>query len=141
LRQAYDAVYNEIEKYASVFQSSSKAVTERALSWIMYGQRSLTTGELLAAVSIKTDTMVSKEELLDLCCNLVVVDSGLDAFRFAHFSAREYLETRQEYTPGVTHARLAERCLLACLGYSAPWDLTPVELDGNQRLQDYTVYY
>lgn len=53
--------------------------------------------------------------ILDICCNLVVLDEELDIFRFAHLSVREYLETRSDYAPNEGHALAVERCLLTYL--------------------------
>ena len=59
---------------------------------------------------------ISEDELLDICCNLIVRDDELRVFQFAHLSAREYLEnSRQDYSSSITHAIAAERCLDAVL--------------------------
>jgi hypothetical protein len=49
--------------------------------------------------------------VLNVCCNMVVLDKTLEVFRFAHLSVREYLEDRGEYTKIETHTIAAERCI------------------------------
>ena len=53
----------------------------------------------------------SNDILLDMCCNLVVLDVELDVFRFAHLSVREYIEDLDEYTNIEIHKLAAERCI------------------------------
>ena len=55
---------------------------------------------------------VSRDQILDICCNLVVFDTTLDTFRFVHLSVREFLEKRQEYNSTITNSLAAEACLL-----------------------------
>lgn len=46
---------------------------------------------------------------------MVVFDSTLDTFRFAHLSVSEFLEKLPEYTKEETNALAAKRCLLDVL--------------------------
>lgn len=55
---------------------------------------------------------MQKEQVLDLCHNLVVYDEGLDVFRFAHLSVREFLEKRPEFSDISCNILAAESCLL-----------------------------
>ena len=57
------------------------------------------------------DVKLSAEDLVDLCSSFVVRDTGLDVFRFAHLSVREFLETKGDYEPDRNHALVAELCL------------------------------
>lgn len=56
-------------------------------------------------------TTLTSEEILDVCCNLVVHDTWADTFRFAHLSVREYLENRPEYSEVVQQAAAINQCL------------------------------
>lgn len=55
---------------------------------------------------------LSKDQVLDICCNLVVFDTILDTFRFVNLLVREFLERRQEYNRITTNSLAAETCLL-----------------------------
>lgn len=46
---------------------------------------------------------------------MVVFDTTLDTFRFAHLSVREFLENQPEYTTSTTNAVAAAACLLNVL--------------------------
>jgi hypothetical protein len=43
---------------------------------------------------------------------LILFDTTLDTFRFAHLSVREFLQNRQEYYSAATNSLVAESCLL-----------------------------
>jgi len=49
--------------------------------------------------------------LFDICSNLVVLDSELNALRFAHISFQEFLATREEFASCYTHSVAARSCL------------------------------
>jgi len=109
-----------IESYEAIYQSisnsgyTSRTIAEKVLKWLVCAQRPLKSQELIAAVSVDSqDTFLSSsvEDLLDTCCNMVVLDLELDVFRFAHLSVREYLESRGDYTLSNVHALALERCL------------------------------
>ena len=54
-------------------------------------------------------------KMMDICFNLVVLDSELNVLRFAHISFQEFLETRAEFSPHYVHRVAAESCLDLCL--------------------------
>jgi ankyrin repeat protein len=110
LAESYDITYETINNSGE----ASRAVAERTLKWLMCAQRPLKLRELYAAVSVDLDgryPLPSTEDLLDSCCNLMVIDSELQVFRFAHSSVRDYLESRAEYNVCETHALALTRCL------------------------------
>ena len=110
LSASYDIIYQRIKGAASTSQS----VAESALKWLLCAQRPLKTLEFIAAVSIDPEgqyTPLTVPQLLDMCCNMVVLDKGLDIFRFAHLSVREYLEGCGDYTETETHTLAVERCI------------------------------
>lgn len=77
----------------------------------------LSSAKYLAAISIVADgtpSQISKDQVLDMCCSLVVFDAGLDTFRFAHLSVREFLEKQQHYNTS-SCANLAAKTCLLCL--------------------------
>lgn len=130
LRDTYSKIYDQI----SDLSGPSLSIAERALRWLLYSQRQLSSTEFLAAVSVDGSTVTVTEDLiLSICSNLVVFDKALKVFRLAHFSVREFLEPHENYSSAKSHAVLAERCL-RCFqpgGLSAPGDV----------LQDYAQQY
>lgn len=68
---------------------------------------------MLTAVSSMPDgdtVSLCTSELLDMCCNLVVEDSELDIFRFAHLSVREYFEGRAGFDENEIHTCALDSC-------------------------------
>lgn len=98
---------------------AGRRIALNTLQWLLHAHSTLSTESLVLAVNLSCGvdgTHMTPVDILNLCCNLVVVDSELDVFRFAHLSLREYLETREEFSPMVAHPRLAEDCLRVCSG-------------------------
>jgi len=46
--------------------------------------------------------------ILDVCCNLVVYDIASASFNFVHFSAREFLETRKDFSRSISESFILE---------------------------------
>ena len=111
LKQSYDVVYERIKNSGDI----SKAVAESTIKWLMCAQRPLDNLELLAAVAVNPSWNISRtldrDILLDMCCNLVVLDTQLNVFRFAHLSVQEYFAERHDYYEIETHIFAVERCL------------------------------
>ncbi|KAK2685838.1 hypothetical protein QWA68_015853 [Fusarium oxysporum] len=63
-----------------------------------------------------TTSAAAKRSILDFCCNLVVLDTQLDTFRFAHLSVREFLEKQEAYVSSSSNAVAAETCLVTMFG-------------------------
>ena len=115
LEDLYLELYEKLTKTSA---NADREVTINAFSWLLCAQRKLTSREFLAAMSTTPRRQfreLTKEHILEMCSNMVVFDSTLDTFRFAHLSVREFLEKRPEYTREATNALAAETCLLDVL--------------------------
>jgi hypothetical protein len=115
LEDLYLELYEKFNKYPA---EADRQITKTALSWLLCTQRRLNSTEFLAAISMtprRRFGQVTKEQVLDLCCNMVVFDSTLDTFQFSHLSVREFLKMRPEYTVTATNSLAAETCLLGLL--------------------------
>lgn len=118
LKESYDTIYEQI-RGSGPFSSST---AERVLKWLLCAQRPLHSAELIEAVSVDYDCQpyqLSNNNLLDFCCNMIVLDAEMDVFRFAHLSVREYLESKDDYKDGKTHAFALERCIDVNIAASA----------------------
>lgn len=101
------------------YQGAPRTITmaENALRWILCAVRPLTSVELLEAIPITpgqnttglTSNCVTVQTVLDICQPLLVLDSGSEVLRFAHFSVHEFL--LKQYATEESHTRLAETCL------------------------------
>ena len=110
-----DDLYNEIyEKITNYTAEADRRVVINTFSWLLCAQRSLKSAEFLAAVSISLIEyfiQVSKDQVLDIYCNLITFDTTLDLFQFVHLSVREFLENRQKYNITTINSFAAETCL------------------------------
>lgn len=113
-----DLYFELYEKLTKDSEEADREVTINAFSWLLCAQRRLTSAEFLAAVSttpLRNFGRLTRDHVLEMCSNMIVFDSTLDTFRFAHLSVREFLEKRPEYTSTTTNSLAAGRCLLELL--------------------------
>lgn len=114
LHKALEDIYSKIYEQISDLSPPSRLTAERALNWLLCSQRQLSSEEFLVAVSADSNDSIrplTEGQILSICCSLVVFDKALKVFRFAHFSVREYLESRDDYSSAKSHALVAQRCL------------------------------
>jgi ankyrin repeat protein len=97
--------------YEQIAGDDSTIIAERALKFLVCGQKPIPTAAFLSVICPKDSEPVDAETLLDICCNLVVQDHELDVFRLSHLSVREYLESRDEYSQMEANTTAAETCL------------------------------
>lgn len=99
LSELYAKIYDRIVAYQA---SSGKAIIQNTLKWLLCSQGRLTTLEFRKAISMDVNISLerlSNDHILDLLHDFIVLDNGLDIFRFAHLSLREYSEeNRLEYS-------------------------------------------
>ncbi|KAH9235751.1 hypothetical protein K456DRAFT_1770986, partial [Colletotrichum gloeosporioides 23] len=111
LRGLYQEIITIIEEYEA---ESDRQVTQNALSWLLCGREQLDSAVFLEAVTATENgptRSISRDHLLQLCRNLVIFDSTIDAFRFSHLSVREFIEELAAYTTPCANALVAEACL------------------------------
>ncbi|KAI9684320.1 MAG: hypothetical protein M1822_005793 [Bathelium mastoideum] len=97
-----------------------RELARRALSWITYAQRLLTTEELRHALAIEPDrstlddeNLNDVEEIVSVCAGLVAIDKNSSVIRLTHYTTQEYFERiRLEWNPGAQ-----EEIAAACLKY------------------------
>nr|XP_036576344.1 ankyrin repeat protein [Colletotrichum truncatum]KAF6783069.1 ankyrin repeat protein [Colletotrichum truncatum] len=110
-----EGLYQEILfKIENRDADADRNLARNAFIWLLCSREQLESDDFLAMVSRKdgSSLAISKDQLLDLCCNLVIFDTTLDAFRFSHLSVREFLENQYTYQTTTANAVAAEICLL-----------------------------
>lgn len=166
LSDLYDIIYAEIDNTDAFGRSAAIS----ALTLLLCSQRLLSIEELIAAIYIQSfnelqpslhsdnnsesdegtfsdaeseSDMVSPGQVLQLCRNLVVLDSESEVFRFAHPSVREYLVKRPGYTSVEQHALATKICLAVYLTKDAPSreDARGIEKNTLDRLRSYSKIY
>ncbi|KAH8817009.1 hypothetical protein F5884DRAFT_748483 [Xylogone sp. PMI_703] len=92
LSERYAAIYSQIEQSSE----NSRRIGKKALAWTLAANAFINTDDLIALIASGTNSSpceLSVQSILDLTCNLLIVDSKMNTFRFAHLSVREYLES------------------------------------------------
>ncbi|EHK98358.1 hypothetical protein M7I_5831 [Glarea lozoyensis 74030] len=165
LRGLYDIIYDQLPIATGDSENAKELTTSqvvrRTFNWILCAQAHLSTAAFISALWIPDadeDAVdnLTKDQVLDACCNLVVHDATADTFRFAHLSVREYLENRSDFNYTYQYGMALSRCFQS---FDSPnvdfskrdWDEEPftiyardnivshyrrVELAGNDISQD-----
>ncbi|CAH0045340.1 unnamed protein product [Clonostachys solani] len=120
-------LYQElIVKMENFEATSDRELAKNSLSWLLCSHAQLASEAFLAAVSTSEggeSEAISRDQLLDLCCNLVIFDDALDVFRFAHLSVREFLETHDLFKSESINSRVAEACLIRIMDATPDMDM------------------
>jgi hypothetical protein len=141
LMDTYSLIY---EQMFSTLGNQSRLVMQRVLKWLLCAQKQLSTDEFVAAISLEpsvTFTEVSKQQILNMCRNFVVLDEQMDVFRFAHLSVREFLEQREEDATALAHSLAAETCLRFCLDTPSGNNKSETALSRAKALREYAILY
>lgn len=134
LGDLYLEIYDRLISNSGEF---GRAIIENSLKWLLCAQGTLKSSEFLWAVVANlegSNRSISCENLLDFCNNLVLYDKGLDVFRFAHLSVREFLEKRPECSQASCNHSIAESSLMQIIASSVFPDLEYME-DGEGVLR------
>lgn len=117
------AIYLDI--YNNLFENTFKtgqSLIRNILKWLLCGQESLNTEDFSLAISQHLSPPpknLTKDTILDLCCNFVIHDEHRDVFQFAHASVEEFLRDLPEFSLPNSNALLAESCLVVVIGLPA----------------------
>ena len=114
LNELYSEAFDRISKSGQYAQSYALHV----FSMLLCGQEALSPEALVQAMAktvSRHGEVMTSDKIIDICLNLVVLDSELNSLRFAHISFQEFLETRAEFTPQKVHKVAAATCLSFCL--------------------------
>ncbi|KAJ0425000.1 hypothetical protein BJY00DRAFT_326112 [Aspergillus carlsbadensis] len=146
LEELYQEILSRIEQYPA---EADRQYALNAFRWLLYVRRRLAKAEFLVAVSTQvasSTTLLSLEQVLDLCCNLVIFDSTLNTFRFAHLSVREFLQQQPDLCADTSHGIAAEVCLLSIItrsdadetqNFLSRWNYSQAHRDVLSTLHDY----
>lgn len=72
---------------------AGRSILSNTLKWLLCAQSPTESSEFCAAVVRNLGVMCKnllKDQVLDLCHNLVIFDDGPGTFRFAHLSMRDF---------------------------------------------------
>lgn len=112
LKDSYHIIHKRIKSSGP----TSRSIADSAIAWLLCARRSLNSSDFITAVSMDsqgTCYSISKRDLLNMCCNLVVWDHVSGIFRFAHLSVQEYFRSEKEYSL----FRVNEIALTRCVNF------------------------
>ena len=114
LNDLYEEAFDRIPESGQFAQSYATQV----FSMLLCAQEALSPEALLQVMAktiLQHGEMMTLDKMIDICSDLIVLDSELNVLRFAHISFQEFLETRAEFTPHNVHKVAAATCLDFCL--------------------------
>ncbi|KAK8180640.1 hypothetical protein BC567DRAFT_261580 [Phyllosticta citribraziliensis] len=131
----YEATLDRIEKESMTKRQRAMTI----IGWIVHAYRPLEVDELRHALltggtndflesgdpSFSYSSLISKDDILALCCGLVETDSDL-SFRLIHYSTQEFFVSKKETLFPDFHARISLACAkYLCIPRLADCDDTP----------------
>ncbi|KAL8783475.1 MAG: hypothetical protein Q9213_004612 [Squamulea squamosa] len=115
LSQLYSVILARIDRIAP----HGRLLAMRALTWLLCAREPMQP-ELLIDILGATGRRLLVQEILNLCCNLVILDDAVNVFRFAHASVREFLESLPRFDPLDIGTQTAGECLHVVKDLAAP---------------------
>jgi len=114
LEDLYSEIYQRIKQNQGEI---SQKIARNVFSLLLSLERNLLPHDF-STLAQPTENELSPQVILDICCNLVVLDETLQVFRLAHLSVREFLEKLPEFSSTKSHATVAT----CCMKIAGKWD-------------------
>ncbi|KAL8778969.1 MAG: hypothetical protein Q9213_007169 [Squamulea squamosa] len=113
LQDIYEADFNRM----STSGQHARKVAVQVFTLLLCAQEALSLEAVLEALGTTTPEQpeITISALLNICSNLVVLDTELNVLRFSHISFQEYLTTKKEFALNDIHRIAATCCLNTCL--------------------------
>jgi hypothetical protein len=96
---ALDEAYGDAIQRIDSQLPNDRLLAKRAISWITYAKRPLTTRELCHALAIElgdasqnTDNVYDIEDVISVCAGLVIIEEASNVVRLVHYTTQEYFE-------------------------------------------------
>lgn len=96
LGKSYDVVMSHIMGA----ENPTPLLATRTFKWIICAREALDSIGISQAVCADRcdQALLSEDETLSICCNLVIYNKETSKFQFAHLSVREYLESQSGFS-------------------------------------------
>jgi ankyrin repeat protein len=115
---ALDEAYDKATERIHGQLPEDRSLAWRALSWITYAKRLLTTTELCCALAIRPgdkllddDDVYDVEDIISVCAELVTVDEESNVIRLVHYTTQKYFEHELLKRNPSAHEEMAVACL------------------------------
>ncbi|CAG8973855.1 hypothetical protein HYALB_00005601 [Hymenoscyphus albidus] len=103
LEMLYKEIYDKISANQG---NNSQRVARNTVCLLLHLKENLLPAEFIKLVQ-ESSAHLNTNAILDICCNLVVLDKTLNVFRFAHLSAREFFEKLPDLWEHKSHSIVA----------------------------------
>ena len=114
LNELYEEDFTRLSKVGQ----HTRSYAVQIFSMLLCAQEALSPETIIQAMANRVSQQgetLDLASMIEICFNLVIVDSELNVLRFAHISFQDFLETRAEFTPNSIHSVVATSCLDSCL--------------------------
>lgn len=135
-------LYAEIFSRISAAESFAPSTAIQTFSFLLCMHEALSPTAFLAAISrTHPNHLVELKlaDLLNMCVNMVVLDSKLNVLRFANVSVQEFLEMQPDLATHRVHRLAAMSCLNTCM-QGSPAGLE-IELCPTEKFYHYGALY
>ncbi|KAI4270179.1 MAG: hypothetical protein LQ337_006838 [Flavoplaca oasis] len=113
------ALYSNILDRIDRIAPHGRLLATKTLSWLLCARMPLGPAVLPRMLQM-CSSKNPDQEILGLCCNLVVLDKSLNVFRFAHASVREFLESQPGFSYRKINSDVAKDCVREILNAPTP---------------------
>lgn len=115
---AYDDAYDETMKRIEQQGQYPHGIAKTIFGWVLLSTRELSLAEIQHALAVEIgesefdDTnIIEVEELLSICMGLVTINAQSNAFKFVHYTTKEYFDRRlYQWFPNI-NCVLTSQCL------------------------------
>ncbi|KAL8835809.1 MAG: hypothetical protein Q9176_006690 [Flavoplaca citrina] len=115
------ALYSNILDRIDRIAPHGQFLATKILSWILCARIPLDQKILTQMLQPSgSENPFPAQDVLGLCCNLLVLDNSLNVFRFAHASVREFLESQPRFSFQKINSDAAKECVRAIVKASRP---------------------
>ncbi|KAL8850414.1 MAG: hypothetical protein Q9221_004646 [Calogaya cf. arnoldii] len=112
LYELYRDILDRIDRIAP----HGQILAIKTLTWLLCARVPLKSRMLVEMLqSSEGDSPLLVQEILNLCCNLVVLDNSLDVIRFGHASVREFLELQPRFSFQNVNLHATQGCVRLAL--------------------------
>ncbi|KAF7555581.1 hypothetical protein G7Z17_g2090 [Cylindrodendrum hubeiense] len=114
LSEELNKVYEHTLESVLEAKSTARITAITTFSLLLYMREPLTPSDFLSAVAMTSEDTLTLPQLMDMCSNLIVLDTKWNTLRLAHPSVKEYLENLDLFSAAAGQKLLAELCLEVC---------------------------
>ncbi|KAF4620181.1 hypothetical protein G7Y89_g14641 [Cudoniella acicularis] len=117
LKHSYQAVMTSIAQS----EEPTPKLAQRIMKWLLCAQEAPNSETFIFAIcyDMPGSSTLTLQDILSICCNLVIYDDILKRFQFTHLSVLEYLEGLDTYSWSAVTTFAAETCITWLLTLNA----------------------